>query len=474
MNDTHGPATASRPERIGALDVLPVFLRAAGRRFVVAGESDAAAWKVELLGAAGANVALFSAEPCAALLALADTDARIVLHRRRWRADDFRDALAVIAEAASNEEAARIRSAARSAGVPLNVIDRPEFCDFQFGSIVNRSPLIVGISTSGAAPVFGQAIRTRIEAMLPAGLAAWARAALEWRAEIAALDLPFRARRAFWERFSRRALTASGASPGDEDRRALMQEASEERAAGPARGKAALVGAGPGDPELLTLRAVRALQSADVVLYDDLAATGALDLARREAEKIYVGKRGRKPSHAQTDITALLVELVAAGKQVVRLKGGDPMIFGRANEEIAALMAAGLDVEIVPGVTAASAAAAALKSSLTDRRAASRVQFVTAHAADGRLPADVDWRALADARATTAVYMGTGLIGAVAERLMAEGLGPDTPAILVDRASHPDQSIVSSTLASIAGVAARAALPGPGLLLIGAAMTAAR
>ena len=470
MNDRRSRSTPSRPERMGALEVLPVFLRAAGRRIVVAGDSDGVAWKVELLRAAGADVELFAPQPGEALRALVAADARVVLRGRRWAPDDFRDALAVVADAASDEEAAELQTAARAAGVPLNVIDRADYCDFQFGSIVNRSPLVVGISTAGAAPVFGQAIRTRIEAILPSGLAAWAQAALEWRTEISRLALPFRSRRAFWERFSRLALDSSGRAPTQADRRALMQEAADERAtAASERGKAVLVGAGPGAPELLTLRAVRALQSADVVLYDDLATSGALDLARREAEKIYVGKRGRKPSHVQTDITALLVELVAAGKQVVRLKGGDPMIFGRANEEIAALEGAGLEVEVVPGVTAASAAAAALKASLTDRALASRVQFVTAHSNEGRLPDDMDWRALADPRATTAIYMGAGVVQALAQRLMDEGLGADTPAAFVDRASYPDETIVRSTLASIAQEMARMALPGPGLLLIGAA-----
>lgn len=453
---------------IGALDVLPVFLRAKGRKMLVCGNSDGVAWKVELLAAAGARLDVVSDQPSDALEAAAER-ASAALHRRRWRDDDFEGALAVVAEAADDGEAGDLRRAALAAGVPLNVIDRPDFCDFQFGGIVNRSPLVVAISTAGAAPVFSQAVRARIETMLPTGLARWAAAALRWRPQVAARELPFRLRRIFWEGFSARALAAPEQVPEDADIEALLATVGGGTQAGGKSGRATLVGAGPGDPELITLRGVRALQSADVVLYDDLAPQAALDLARREAEKVYVGKRGGKESVGQAEITQLLVELVAAGKQVVRLKGGDPMIFGRANPEIVALKAAGLPFLIVPGVTAATAAAAALGVSLTDAKTAPRVQFVTARAPDGGFP-DLDWRALADPGATTVAYMARRSLPEFVGRLMEAGLAPETPAACVGRASLPEQTIVRARLDEIALQATRASLTGPSLLLVGAAL----
>ena len=215
---------------------------------------------------------------------------------------------------------------------------------------------------------------------------------------------------------------------------------------------------------------LRALQSADVVLYDDLVSPRVVEMARREAQRINVGKRGYKPSCTQEDISALIVSLALEGKRVARLKGGDPMIFGRANEEIAALRKAGIPVEVVPGVTSASAAAAGLLASLTERDLARRVQFITAHGRDGHLPKDLDWRALADPRATTAVYMGVKTLAELAERLIAEGLPPETPAAMVERASWPDERVLRSTIAQLGAVIAREKPKGPCLILIGAAI----
>jgi uroporphyrin-III C-methyltransferase / precorrin-2 dehydrogenase / sirohydrochlorin ferrochelatase len=441
----------------------------------VIGGTDAAAWKVELLASAGARLDIFATEPSAKLREIIAGRPDLTLHARSWAPEDFAGALAIVAEAADEAEARAIIEAARKAGVPVNIVDRPEFCDFQFGSIVNRSPLVIGISTGGAAPVFGQAVRARIETLLPQGFAGWAQAARRWRDDLSARDLPFRARRRFWELFSARALAAPSQAPEDEDRDALMREAGlGEPQAVAARGKALLVGAGPGDPELMTLRAVRALQSADVILYDDLVAPEILDMARREAEKIFVGKRGGRASSAQTDITGMLIELVRSAKTVVRLKGGDPMIFGRANEEIDALQAAALDVEVIPGVTAASGAAASLLASLTIKGEAQRVQFVTAHAPDGKLPDDLHWEALADPAATTVVYMGLRTLPALADHLMRHGAPGDTPAILVESATRKGERIAISTLAGIVGAAQALAPTGPCVLLLGRALDAAR
>ena len=289
--------------------------------------------------------------------------------------------------------------------------------------------------------MFAQAVRGRIELLAPSSFAAWAKAAQDWRPQILSSGLDFLARRDFWRRFTRLAFRDIARAPLESDRDALLAEAkagSDETQ----RGRVTLVGSGPGDPELLTLKGMRALAEADVVLFDDLVPADILDFARREATRINVGKRGYAPSVRQEEITALLVDLARAGKNVVRLKGGDPLIFGRANEEIAALREAGFDIEIVPGVTAACAGAAALGASLTSRETARRVQFITAHTKDGEFPEDFDWGALADRRATTAVYMGNRTLPALSRRLLEEGMAHDTPAFLIERASTPQERII--------------------------------
>jgi uroporphyrin-III C-methyltransferase/precorrin-2 dehydrogenase/sirohydrochlorin ferrochelatase len=235
-------------------------------------------------------------------------------------------------------------------------------------------------------------------------------------------------------------------------------------------GSVTLVGAGPGDPELLTLRAVRALQEADVILIDNLVAPAILDFARREARKMMVGKTGYGPSCRQDEINAMMISLARSGKRVVRLKGGDPMIFGRAGEEIAACQAAGIPIEVVPGITSAQGAASRLGVSLTQRELARRVQYITAHGANGRLPSDIDWRSVADPSTTTAVYMPKRTLAELAATALAHGIAPDTPAIAVASATRPDEEVISATIATIAAKLADAAPDGPVLVMIGHAL----
>jgi len=449
---------------IGPLSRLPVFFALEGKRAVVAGGSSAATWKAELLSAAGAHVDIFAPAPDDDVRALAAAPPRgaTVVHDRAWTAADFAGAAIAVADCADDAEAAQFAAAARAAGVPVNVIDRPDFCDFAFGAIVNRSPLVIGISTDGAAPVFGQAIRAKIEALIPKGFARWADAAREWRPRVQALALPFRSRRNFWEKFTDRAIAAPDKAPTEADLQALLMPTSA-----PSAGSVVLVGAGPGDPELLTLRAVRALQSADVILFDRLVSAEILDFARREAKKMLVGKTGHAPSCRQDDINALMVSLAKAGRRVVRLKGGDPMIFGRADEEIAACRAAGIAVEIVPGVTAAQAAASRLKISLTRRGEARRVQYLTGHGRDGRLPHDIDWASLADPAVTSIVYMPTKTLPDLVANALAAGLDPATPAVAVARATRADERVITGPLADLPARLGAEAPSGPVVVMIG-------
>ncbi len=386
----------------------------------------------------------------------------VILHDRRWTERDLQGAAMAVADCAGEDDARQFSAAARAAGVPVNVIDRPAFCDFSFGAIVNRSPLVIGISTDGASPVFGQAIRAKIEALLPAGFARWAEAAREWRPKVQALGLAFRSRRAFWEKFTARAMAAPNTAPGHAELDSLLEATAAADA-----GAVTLVGAGPGDPELLTLRAVRALQSADVILFDDLVAPGILDFARREAKKMLVGKTGHRASCKQDDINRLMVSLARAGRRVVRLKGGDPLIFGRADEEITACRDAGIAVDVVPGITTAQGAASRLAVSLTRRGTARRLQYITGHGRDGKLPADIDWTSVADPAVTTVVYMPVKTLPQLVATATARGLDPATPAVAVERATRPDERVVASTIADLPARLAAEPPSGPVVVMIG-------
>ena len=449
---------------MGDLAVLPVFFALAGRRVVLAGATERAVWKAELLHATGAHVDIYAADPCHELGELLPLCPRLHLHERAWLSADLPGAAIALLDTLDDLEAEAFRAAAKAAGVPMNAIDNPAFCDFQFGAIVNRSPLVIGISTHGTAPVFGQTIRGRLESLLPLSLKTWAEAARTWRERVVPLKLPFHGRRKFWELFSEQAMRAEDRAPAESDYHAFLDAATSPAATA---GRVTMVGAGPGDPDLITLKALRALQGADIVLYDKLVAPAVVDMARREAQKIDVGKRGYLPSCKQHEITALMVKLAGEGKHVVRLKGGDPMIFGRANEELDGLAEAGIPVTVVPGVTAALGAASSLKTSLTERSAARRLQFITAHAKDGRLPQDIDWRALCDPNASTVVYMGVRTMDALVVKLLANGLAPATPAILIERATCADERRIAGAIVDMPARTREADPQGPCLLMIG-------
>jgi len=457
-----------KPPRMESLARLPLFFALDGKRALVAGGDAAAAWKVELLSAAGAHVDVYAEAPSDEVLTLAALPPRgpIVLYRRAWQKDDLAGASIAIGACDDEHDAARFSSASRAAGVPVNVIDKPDFCDFAFGSIVNRSPLVIGISTDGAAPVFAQAIRAKLEAMIPQGFARWADAARRWRGPLKSSGLSFAARRRFWQVFTGYAVRNPDQDPQQSDFNALLA-ATQTEGETVERGSVMLVGAGPGDPELLTLRAVRAMQSADVILFDDLVSSQVLDFARREAKKMLVGKAGHGPACKQSDINALMVALARNGKRVVRLKGGDPMIFGRAGEEIDACREAGIIVEVVPGITAAQGAAARLGISLTHRESARRLQYVTGHGADGTLPDNIDWRSLADPTVTTVVYMPKKTLADLAAKAIAAGLNPATPSLAISQATRPDQSVIADAIANLPARLDAEKPSGPVLVMIG-------
>ncbi|HWV19480.1 MAG TPA: siroheme synthase CysG, partial [Devosia sp.] len=435
---TRQPGEAQRP-RLATLSTLPVFYTLAGKRVLLAGGSEAAAWKAELLAATGAvvEVAAPEAELSGEMAGLA-ASGQVTLLFCHWTVIAWAGYAMAIGDCEDEEEATHFAAAARRFGVPVNVIDKPAFCDFQFGAIVNRSPLVVGISTTGAAPILGQAVRQRIESMLPKSLTDWAGIARSVRNRVTDLLQPGPERRHFWQRLADKAFH----TPAEE---AELENWIEE-AKGKQGGRVTLVGAGPGDAEYLTLKAMRALQAADVILFDDLVSDEVLELARREAKRILVGKRGGRDSCKQEDINRTMIALAKAGRHVVRLKSGDPMIFGRAGEEIAELDRAGIPVDVVPGITTALALAAELKLSLTHRDCAQSVRFVTAHSRDGKLPVNLDWTALADKSTTHLYYMAGRTSGELVARLLEAGLAPDTPVVFATNVSRAQQTIVHTCL----------------------------
>ncbi len=363
---------------MGALATLPVFYKLTNKKALVAGGSDAAAWKAELLAAAGAEVHVYAVELGQGFARLlAARPGAYCWHQRPWAADSFADKQIALCDAETEDEGQRFYRAARAAGVAVNVIDRPAFCQFQFGAIVNRSPAVIGISTDGGAPILGQAIRRRIETVIAPSLATWAQVAQDIRARVSERLAPGPQRRAFWEKFVDRAFGPAAKAAAAEDlllesaRIAAASQSGQDKDKGKGvsvgAGKVTLVGAGPGAAELLTLKAVRALQAADVILFDDLIGDDVLELARREAARLRVKPSSGGTGGAPQDGGQMMLCLAKAGKNVVRLTRGDPTIFGRAGEEIARLNDAGIAVSIVPGITAASAMAAQLGASPAHR-----------------------------------------------------------------------------------------------------------
>lgn len=453
-------------ERIAPLAKLPVFWNLAGKRAVIAGGSDGAAWKAELLQACGAEVELYceTVHLGETMKALVERTS-MIHHTHPWHCGIFAGASLALADCETDDEARAFFCAARAAGVPVNVIDKPAYCQFQFGSIVNRSPVIVSISTDGAAPILAQAIRQRIETLLPASLKQWATLAQSLREVVNCRLAPGAARRLFWERFVSRSLSTN--EPPTEEAATGLLATAERIASAPQPGSVTLVGAGPGDAELLTLKAMRALQAADVILFDDLVSPDVLELARREAKRFLVGKRGGRESCRQDDINDMMVRFAKAGKRVVRLKSGDPMIFGRAGEEITRLKSEGIVVDVVPGITAASAMAASLKTSLTNRDYAQQVRFVTGHSRHHELPRTVDWASLAATNQTSIFYMGGRMAGQIEQRLRQHGMKGDMPVVVVSSVSRPQERRWAGPLKSLAAAMQTMGVDDPVLIGVG-------
>lgn len=424
---------------------FPIFLALSERIVIVSGGGEAALAKLRLLMKTEAALHVYAEAPAPEIAQWA-TEGLLTLHRRLLAHDDVAGAALVYAADEDDILDARTAHHARAQGVLLNVVDNLEESQFITPAIVDRDPVTVAIGTEGAAPVLARAIKAQLEETLPAATGPLARIGQAFRKMAEALPHG-RARRDFWSDYyfnaGPRALPQGEAAVRDTLDALLDDHLTRDQRAG----FVSFVGSGPGDPDLLTLKARRLLDRADVVLYDRLAPQPILELARREAVLIEVGKTGFGPSTPQETINALIVEHAAKGAQVVRLKGGDPTLFGRLDEEIDALTEHGIAYEIVPGITAASAAVAAIGQSLTKRARNQQVRLLTAHDTEGF--ADHDWRTLAAPGQVAAIYMGKRAARFVQGRLLMHSAAPDTPVTVVSNASRPDQSVVECTLATL-------------------------
>lgn len=441
------------------MKLFPAMVPIAGRRVVVLGGGVLASRKARLLLDDEVDLVMIArAFDEETRSEFAD---RVTWIERAPRAADLDGAvIAIVAEEDETLTEAYARLVRRT-GIPLNVVDRPELSDFQTPSIVDRGDVVVAIGTGGAAPVLGRQIRAAVDRLLPARLGDLAGLARSLR-PLVAERLPFAARRAFWERV----LSGPAATQclnGDIDgARAAMVAALENPDA--CKGVVHIVGAGPGDPELLTIRAQRLLQEADVIIYDRLVSDDILSLARRDADRIYVGKAKSNHSCAQGDIEQLLIDHAKQGRVVVRLKGGDPFIFGRGGEELETVRAAGVDVYVTPGITAALGCAASAGIALTHRDHTQAVTFVTGHAKTGTEP-NLDWNALAKGGGTIVFYMGVSQAETIAARLIANGLDTATPVAIIENGTRADQTITPCVLSALGETAD--AVRGPAILIIG-------
>ncbi len=448
------------------MDHLPVFLDLKDKKVVVTGGGTIAARRTERALDVGARVFVYASDLCADFAELSNIG-NFTHINRPFIADDL-DGAVVAWGCMEDESDQQLADLARQRKVLVNVADVPENCDFITPSIVDRDPLVVAISTGGASPILARTIRARLEVMLPATYGDLVRFVGKFRDKAMANLKTGAERLRFWEAVSTGPVTDLFLA-GDEEGASRQLESELEAAASgkvrPKLGEVYLVGAGPGDPDLLTFRALRLMQLADVVVFDRLVGDGIMNMVRRDAERIYVGKMPQQHIVPQEEISLMLVRLAQEGKRVLRLKGGDPFIFGRGGEEIEALAAENIPFQVVPGITAASGCSTYAGIPLTHRDHAQACVFTTAHGRDGVL--DVDWEVLIRPNQTVAIYMGLSNTPHLCKGFIDRGADPDLPVAVIDKGTRPDQRVVIATVSTLCDKLKDANLEGPAMIVIG-------
>ena len=453
---------------------LPVFTQIRGQHVLVVGGGDIALRKVRLLMDAGANITLVSPEFEAELLDLADqADSQLTLITREFAATDITQAqiapILVIAATDHDDINAQVADIAKGENILINAVDAPDISTFIFPAIVDRSPIVVAISSGGDAPVLVRRLREKLESLLPQHLGPLGSMMGKFRKTVKAKLTTLNQRRGFWEDvLSSKVVSLVGQKRQDEAQQLLentLDAHAQSAQTHGSKGEVYIVGGGPGDPDLLTIKALQLMQQADVVVYDGLISKEVLNLVRRDADRICVSKSAGNHSVPQDQINEIIIEHAKAGRKVCRLKGGDPFIFGRGGEEVEQLVAAGIDYQIVPGITAAAGCSAYAGIPLTHRDYAQGVQFVTGHCRkDG---AELDWQSLAKPNQTLVVYMGLINSGTIVEKLMANGRQGSTPVALIERGTCPTQRVVTGTLSELQQMIKEHNVKSPALIVVG-------
>ncbi len=446
------------------MDLLPIFLDVKQKPCVVVGGGEVAGRKVNLLLRAGAKICVI-APSLGPTLSELKQQGRIEHERREYTPQDLDTACLAIAATDDAEINRQLSAQAQLRRIPVNVVDQPALSSFIMPSIIDRSPVIAAVSTGGASPVLARLIRARLESLIPAGYGRLAELASRFRDRVKVHFSNPADRRRFWEEIMQGGVAERVFSGHLDEADRLMETALTRKKPSGEIGEVYLIGGGPGDPDLLTFRALRLMQCADVVVYDRLVAEPILDLVRRDAERIYVGKENSHHVMRQEDINKTLVQLAKQGKRVVRLKGGDPFIFGRGGEEIDTLAEEGIPFQVVPGITAASGCASYAGIPITHRDYAHAAVFVTGHLKDGSL--DLNWEMLAQPQQTVVFYMGLVGLPVICRELLAHGIPHDMPAALVQQGTTPWQRVYTGTVSTLPAVAEKEKPKPPTLIIVG-------
>jgi uroporphyrin-III C-methyltransferase/precorrin-2 dehydrogenase/sirohydrochlorin ferrochelatase len=451
------------------MQFLPIFFDIQGKHCLVVGGNEIAARKAALLLQAGAQVTVMAPLLAPAFAEL--TPQESLTHRAGvFDASALQDMTLVISAHEDDAVNRQVSEAAKARQIPVNVVDTPALCSFILPSIIDRSPILVAVSSGGAAPVLARMLRARLETLIPSAYGRLSTLAGQFRDKVKQRFTRSENRRIFWEKVFQGPIAEMMFAGQDQAAQAALEKmlAQETESEHP-MGEVYLVGGGPGNPDLLTFRALRLMQQADVVVHDNLVTPAVLDMARRDAERIYVGKQRDNHALPQEGINELLVRLAKEGKRVLRLKGGDPFIFGRGGEEIETLAQHGVPFQVVPGITAASGVASYAGIPLTHRDHAQACIFVTGHLKDGTM--DLDWEMLARPHQTVVIYMGLHGLPTLCQKMIEHGLTADTPAAIVQQGTTSKQRVLTGTLQTLPQQAAEAKLQAPTLIIIGSVVS---
>ncbi len=450
------------------MDYFPVFLKLKDQACLVVGAGEVAARKIELLARAGAKITVIAEQISPAVLSLQATH-NLTLLQKSFSSADLGAFRLVVSATDNNETNRLVAKTATEQNIPCNVVDTPELCSFIFPAIIDRSPIIAAVSSGGASPVLARLLRAKLETVIPPAYGRLAELAEKFRDKVKRhINNPAQ-RRIFWENVLQGSVAELIFSGNEQEAERQLQQTLLTQSENTRLGEVYLVGAGPGAPDLLTFRALRLMQQADVVVYDRLVSPEILDLVRRDAEKIYVGKQRQYHALPQESINTLLADLAKAGKRVVRLKGGDPFIFGRGGEEIETLMQEGIAFQVVPGITAASGCATYAGIPLTHRDHAQSCTFVTGHLKDNSV--NLNWTQLAAPNQTIVIYMGLAGLEQICRSLIEHGSPKDLPIAIVQQGTTSNQRVITGTLATLPDKIAGKDIKPPTLTIIGTVVT---